>query len=90
MIVPVGVFVKDNRGNILEDRSEYYLIDQFNRAYGRRLEKLKDWSEWTRLIRIVSAKCREAFDGTSNLHESTRLIGELRSVYEHLREEIAG
>ncbi len=87
MLVPIAIFARDDRtGAITEDRTEYYLINQFNVAYGGRLAATKEWGEWTRSIREISNKCRGAFEGTSNLHASTQMIRQIGMLYKELRD----
>lgn len=89
MIVPIGIFARDGKtGKIIENRSEYYLVDQFNLVYGNKLEKLKEWEDWKRLILSIGNKCLEAFEGKTNLHEQNTVIGQIKVVYENLKKEL--
>ncbi len=86
MIVPFVVIVrKDNK--IVEDRSEYYLIDGFNNFYGQKLEKTAFWQEWVFLIGKLSAFGSSAFAGEVNLHNHTDLMERLLQVYDRLKNE---
>ena len=86
MIVPICIFAIDNKnGGSFENRSDYYLIDQFNLAYSGKLEKLSEWKSWVQLIKSVGPKCQEAFEGKSNLHEQTQLIQQIKNIYESLK-----
>lgn len=84
MIVPFMVIVrKDNE--IVEDRSEHYLIDGFNAYYGKKLEKSPLWQEWIFLIGKLSAYGSSAFTGEINLHKYTHLMERLLKVYTGLK-----
>ncbi len=86
MIVPFVVAVAGKNG---EDRSSYYLIDQFNQANNGRLDKLPAWREWTELVRELSSLARQAFNGEINLHEHAAEIERLAIVYDQLRGQAA-
>lgn len=84
MIVPFLVIVRKGN-NMVEDRSEHYLIDGFNAYYGNKLEKSPFWQEWVFLIGKLSAYGSSAFDGEVNLHKYTFLMERLLKVYNGLK-----
>lgn len=45
MIVPFAIFVTGNKNEILEDRTQYYLVESFNRLYKEGLKELSSWSQ---------------------------------------------
>lgn len=70
-----------------EDRTKYYLIDEFNLYYGGKLNKLRSWGRWCSLITELSKHASSAFDGSENLHDYNNLIEETEKTYNALREE---
>lgn len=89
MLVPIAVFAKDDKsGEVIEDRTHVYLIDELNRMYGGRMEKLHEWTLWTELIDDICMRCREAFEGKAILHEWTVEISQIRTVYESLKRQM--
>jgi hypothetical protein len=90
MLVPFMVTAIDGQhGPPLTDRSDYYLIDQFDRVYGGRLSSLPAWSQWTSEVRQLSALGRAAYAGNDNLHTHEQSIHHLRTTYEQLASEAA-
>lgn len=88
MIAPFAVFVTDaGKTNMIENRSAYYMVDQFDKTYDGRLSKLPSWNRWVGLIDSLSAHSRAAFETKENLHLYTRQIEELDSVYRNLKLE---
>jgi len=87
MLVPVAVFALNPDGSIAENRSEYYLIQSFNRVYANALEQLAVWKQWRELVEFIQAKCRAAFEGRENLHNYTENISELKKVYALMKNE---
>ncbi|MCC2970595.1 transglutaminase family protein [Massilia sp. IC2-476] len=88
MIAPFAVFVTDaSKANMIENRSTYYMVDQFNKVYHGELSKLPSWSKWLGLIRQLSEHSRLAFEKKENLHRYTKQIEELDSVYRDLKDE---
>ncbi len=91
MIVPFVVVAYDQRGSsIVENRSEYYLIDQFDRSYGNSLSSLPAWRDWVGLIGELSSLGSSALSGSTNLHDHERLIECLARVYHRLMVEEQG
>jgi len=87
MLVPIAVFALNPDGTIAEDRSEYYLIQSFNRVYKGRLEKLPSWKQWKQAVAFIQEKSRAAFEGKENLHQHTDYIKQVKSIYETLKEQ---
>ncbi|MBL7746647.1 MAG: hypothetical protein JNM19_04425 [Chitinophagaceae bacterium] len=87
MLVPIAVFALNPDGTIAENRSEYYLIQSFNRVYKGRLEKLPSWKQWKQAVAFIQEKSRAAFEGKENLHQHTDYIKQVKSIYETLKEQ---
>jgi hypothetical protein len=88
MIVPFAVIaLKDDLNSQEEDRSEFYLIDQFDAAYGGKLGTLPAWNQWTSQIRRIAPLASAAFAGKSNLHESSEKIAQLAETYAELQKQ---
>lgn len=90
MLVPIAIFAMDDReSTILEDRSNYYLVEQFNQLYGGNLQTRKSWDEWTHLIHQIVPHVKATFMREENLHEQNAAIERLAQVYEKLKAEEA-
>src|SRR5215471_12648645 len=50
MIVPFAIFAEDERGTLTVNRTQHYLIDEFDRLYGGRLHSLPEWKQWTAML----------------------------------------
>jgi len=87
MIVPFAVMVRSECTSEVEDRSELYLIEEFNRAYDGRLASLPAWKDWTRGVRELAPLSAGAFQGTVNLHEHVEEIARLAEAYLALRQQ---
>ncbi len=72
-----------------EDRSVHYLVEEFNRAYGGRLQSLPAWSRWAPLVRELGPLSMRAFAGDLNLHEHAVEIAQAADAYEALRQQAA-
>lgn len=81
MLVPFVVVIRD-KGKLVEDRSEYYLIQEFNRYYDEKLKKSPYWKEWVNLIKQISKLGASTFAGELNLHHHTDLMEHLYKVYQ--------
>lgn len=85
MVVPFVVLSQERRNTTFEnDRTEYYLIEQFAALYNGRLSALPAWPEWTAAVRALSPRARGAFENRENLHAHTEAIGQLKAVYDRL------
>jgi hypothetical protein len=88
MIAPFVVLAMESKGgNPKEERSEFYLIDGFNRVYDRKLAGLPSWKAWVAQIQQLSPLASSTFKGETNLHQQGALIERLAQVYERLRQE---
>jgi hypothetical protein len=87
MLVPIAVFALNPDGTIAENRSEYYLIQSFNRVYHNQLEKLQVWKQWQESIQFIQVKSRAAFEGKENLHTYTENIKQVKYIYQLLKEQ---
>jgi hypothetical protein len=88
MLVPFVVVAMDARnGRQLEDRSDFYLIDGFNRTYRGRLSSLHGWPNWVAAVHQLSPKGRFAFAGETNLHQNEPEIKNLLAAYQELQRE---
>ncbi len=81
MVVPFAVVAGT------EDRSAYYLIDQFDGAYGGRLKSLPAWTRWCTLVRELGPLSMRAFAGQVNLHEHAATMVQAADTYEALRQQ---
>jgi hypothetical protein len=89
MVAPFVVYARDESGELIEDRTEHYVIEGFDALYGGRLSELPAWEEWRRVVGELDGKALAAFRGEANLHDSEALIDELAQVYERLRGQYA-
>ncbi len=88
MIAPFVVLAMESKaGSPMEDRSAYYLVDGFNRVYGRKLEGLPSWNDWAGGVNRLSSIASSAFKGETNLHASQPLIASLARTYRNLSAE---
>jgi hypothetical protein len=85
MIAPIAVTsMASHRGKPAEDRSEHYLVEEFDRFYGGRLSALPGWKDWADGVREMSRAARAAFAGDEDLHRQAARIDALRNTYERL------
>lgn len=90
MIVPIAVFVSETRrGKPTENRSEYYLVESFDKFYKNKLKKLPAWQQWKTLDAELQPFALAAFKSETNLHEQAELIEQLAGTYEKLKTEAA-
>ena len=88
MLVPIAIFAMDDKeAAILEDRSEYYLVDEFNELYHGALQTKNAWKDWKQLIDEIVPRCKAAFLWEENLHEQNSTIEQIAAVYEKLKTE---
>lgn len=88
MIAPFAVLVTDDsKTKMIENRSAYYMVEQFDQAYDKQLSKLPSWNRWVSLINLLSQHARSAMESQENLHLYTKQIEELDVVYRDLKEE---
>src|SRR5262249_4212370 len=85
MIVPFAIFAADDSGNFTVNRTQHYLVDEFDRLYGGKLHALSEWKQWTAMLDLLDDKVAGAFAGKTNLHEYESQIDSLADIYERLR-----
>ena len=85
MIVPFAVFAADESGKFTINRTQHYVVDEFDRMYGGKLHKLGAWKQWVELVDLLDDKAEGAFAGNVNLHEFESQIDELAIVFDQLR-----
>ncbi len=87
MIVPMGIFAMDDKGNFVEDRTSHYVIDGLDRICSGKLDGLRTWKLWKQGVKFISQKCLGAFKGELNLHEYESQIDSLAATYAELKSE---
>src|SRR5215471_4954344 len=85
MIVPFAIFAADDEGKFIIDRTQHYLVDEFDRLYGGRLHTQAAWSQWTSTLELLADKVKGAFAGSVDLHDYEAQIDALAVIYEQLR-----
>jgi hypothetical protein len=92
MVVPFAVVAFDeNVSSSVVNRSEYYLVEQFDRSYGNSLSRLPAWRDWVVLVGQLSEVGGSALSGKANLHTYACSIERLARVYNRLKlEELSG
>ena len=85
MVVPFAIFAADADGNFTINRTQHYLIDEFDRLYAGELHANPLWREWQSALDILDDKVAEAFAGKTNLHDYENQIDALAAIYEKLR-----
>jgi len=89
MIVPFAIFVvnKNNKSEMEENRSLFYLSTKLDSLYDHKLSKLPSWTKWIDGVKTLSIAAKNAFEGNENLHNYSQLISELAKTYQNLRLE---
>ncbi len=87
MIVPIAIFAADREDHFTINRTQHYLVDEFDRLYGGALSRLPAWKEWVAQIDALDDKVGGAFAGKTDLHQSESQIDSLAKVYERLHAE---
>lgn len=85
MIVPFAIFAADESGRFTVNRTQHYLVDEFDRLYGGKLLALPEWKQWTAMLDLLDDKVAGAFEGSTNLHDYEPQIDSLAVTYERLR-----
>ena len=85
MIVPFAIFAEDADGKFTINRTQHYLLDEFDRLYNGKLHQLPGWQQWATLIDLLDDKVAGAFAGNVNLHDYESQIDSLAATYEELR-----
>ena len=87
MIVPIAIFATDEKGVLMENRTQHYVVDGLNRIYDNKLANFKSWGKWKSAIHALEEKCWGAFRGEVNLHDYENQIEALAAVYNDLKME---
>ena len=90
MRAPFVVLAQEKRsGPFEDDRTTFYLVDEFSRLYQGKLGSLPAWNDWVAAVKEVSPHARGAFEGKENLHLQTARIAHLKLVYDSLTAQAA-
>ena len=88
MIAPFAVFVTGaSSDSMVEDRSRYYMVEQFDKVYDNELSRLPSWNRWVASIGSLSTHAKLAMESKENLHLYTTQIAELDGIYRDLKNE---
>lgn len=87
MIVPMAVYAEDENKKLTINRTEYYLIHQFDKSYNNQLSKSLFWKDWSSSIKEIDDKCLLAFEGKLNLHLHQDEIEALSNLYGKMKLE---
>ncbi|MEP7323339.1 MAG: transglutaminase-like domain-containing protein [Saprospiraceae bacterium] len=87
MIVPIGIFVVGDKGKMIENRTSFYVVESLDNLYQNKLSRSVYWHAWKSGISSISEKCRQAFMGEINLHESQNEIKNLGEIYRKMKIE---
>lgn len=85
MVVPFAIFAAGEDGKFTVNRTQHYLVDEFDRLYGGQLSKHPAWKQWIDMIDLLDDKVAGAFAGSTNLHDYEAQIDSLATVFEQLR-----
>lgn len=89
MIVPIMIFVLGEQNQIIEERSEHYLIRLYNEYIIKNdVHDVQLLTAWGQSIRNLSAVGKQAFLGERSLHESATIIESAYSLSQKIREEL--
>lgn len=88
MIAPFAVFVTGTRSDsMVEDRSMYYMVEQFDKVYNNELSKLPSWNKWVASIGLLSEHAKLAMESKENFHLYSDQVAELDLIYRDLKDE---
>jgi hypothetical protein len=88
MYVPVFVSVMEGRSiKPVAPRSDYYLIDAFNQAYGGKLAGLPSWALWKKKLQALEPLATPTFAGELDLHRHEQQVQEAWDAYAALKAE---
>jgi hypothetical protein len=89
MIVPFAIYVVDpnNKGLMGESRTLYYMTTKLDALYGNKLSSLPSWDKWVNGLKAFADPTKNAFEGKENLHNYTKQISDLATVYQSLKQE---
>jgi Transglutaminase-like superfamily len=85
MIVPFAIFAADADGKFTINRTQHYLVEEFDRLYDGRLVAHPAWKQWVNMLDLLDDKVAGAFAGNINLHQYEAEIDALATTYERLR-----
>jgi len=90
MLVPFVVVAGDQKtGPYDHDRTNFYLVNGFERLYGDGLQSLPSWPAWVEEVQALAPHAWAALDGRENLHTHTDEIATLKAIYDRLSGEAA-
>ncbi|MEQ9230276.1 MAG: transglutaminase domain-containing protein [Cyclobacteriaceae bacterium] len=84
MIIPIGIF-SIAEGEIDQNLTQKYVVNEWNKYYSGRLEKLEAWDDWSSQISHISSICQESFSGSINLHDYEFELAITLSIYQELK-----
>lgn len=89
MIVPFAVFVVSDTSKrfMVENRTQHYLVDGFDKLYNNKLSQLPAWNQWVSGVNELSAVAQQAFSWKLNLHEYGEKIAALARAYDELKQQ---
>jgi len=88
MVVPFAVFAADEDGKFTINRTQHYLVDEFDRLYQGKLHTLPEWKQWIALLDQLDDKVAGAFAGSINLHDYETQIDSLSDIYQQLSRDL--
>jgi hypothetical protein len=91
MIVPFAIFVVSDTSKrfMVENRTQHYLVDAFNKLYDNKLSQLPAWNKWVAGLNELDDAAQQAFSWKLNLHEYGEKIAKLGNVYQELKQQYA-
>ncbi len=92
MIIPFAIFAADDTGKFTINRTQHYMVDEFDKFYRGKIQHWAVWKRWIAGLDLLDDKVGEAFAGKTNLHDFEAQIDSLAVVYEEMKKaaEIAG
>lgn len=89
MIVPFAIFVVSDKSKytMTENRTQHYLVDEFDALYNHKLSGLPSWKMWMKELDELDDQAKAAFEGQVNLHDFSGQISALAKTYRRLKEE---
>jgi hypothetical protein len=89
MVVPFAIFAADEDGKFTINRTQHYLVEEFDRLQNGKLHSLPAWKQWTAGIDLLDDKVSGAFAGNVNLLEYEAQIDSLAATYEELKTKVS-
>ncbi len=81
MIVPIMAFVVDGSDQVLEDRTDYYVIDLFKGYVEETVKTDALIDEWSRLVRVLAQGGKRAFEGDESFFRYQHQLQQAADVY---------